>query len=178
VDIEEQCRAVENARDGDPDSWERLYRNAYGRLWAYAACHAAPDMADDLVAETMVRAVAGIECFRWEPAGFDAWLFGILRRVCADHHRRRFRDRNCPLPDLHTPQGSPGDAVELDEEHAQIKRAFGRLSPAEQHLLELRVIAGLSGDEVARLLGKRAGTVRTAQSRALAHLRQLLEQSW
>ena len=42
-------------------------------------------------------------------------------------------------------------------------------------MLELRVIAGLSADQVAAVLGKRAGTVRTAQSRALAHLRELVE---
>jgi len=178
VDIDEQRRAVDGARDGDPDAWEVLYRNAHGRLWAYSARHAGADMADDLVAETMARAVAGIARYRWEPSGFDAWLFGILRRVCADHHRRNFRARDRPAPNQENDSGSPGDGIELDEDHAQIRTAFERLSPAEQQVLELRVIAGLSSDDVARILGKQAGTVRTAQSRAVAHLRELLGESW
>jgi RNA polymerase sigma-70 factor (ECF subfamily) len=178
VDIDDQRQAVDGARDGDPDAWELLYRNAHGRLWAYSSRHAGADMADDLVAETMSRAVAGIAGYRWGPSGFDAWLFGILRRVCADHHRRHFRDRDRPAPNPENDGSGPGEAIELAEEHAQIRTAFERLSPAEQELLELRVIAGLSSDDVARILGKRAGTVRTAQSRAVAHLRELLERSW
>ncbi|MDQ6909806.1 MAG: sigma-70 family RNA polymerase sigma factor [Actinomycetota bacterium] len=178
MDIEEQRRAVEGARHGDLEAWELLYRNAYGRLWAYSARHAGTDAAEDLVAETMARAVAGIARYRWGPSGFDAWLFGILRHVCADHHRRDSRDRGRPVPSPQSADSGPGDAIELDEEHAQIRRAFERLSESEQQLLELRVIAGLSGDEVARILGKRASAVRTAQSRALAHLRELLGQSW
>jgi RNA polymerase sigma-70 factor (ECF subfamily) len=50
------------------------------------------------------------------------------------------------------------------------------LTPAEQEVLELRVIAGLSAEQVGEVLGRNSGAVRTAQSRALAHLRELMEQ--
>ena len=177
MDSEEQRRTVELARDGDPDAWERLYRNVYPRLLAYAVRQAGADVADDLVSETMARAVNGIKRFRWEPSGIDAWFFGILRHVCADHHRRR-SDGRARLPPAPDGSDAPGDTVELDEDHQQVRKAFDRLSADERQLLELRVIAGLSSDEVARVLGKRAGTVRTAQSRALAHLRQILGEVW
>ena len=53
--------------------------------------------------------------------------------------------------------------------------AFGQLGDDDRELLELRVHAGLSADEVGRLLGKRPGAVRMAQARALQRLRANLE---
>lgn len=173
MDPELQRRLVEQARDGEGDAWVALYRSAYPRLRSYAARHGGYDVADDLVSETMARAVAGIERFRWETVGFDAWLFGILRRVCADHHRQRGRRRR-DIGRAEVEADGPGDALFRAEDHSEVMRAFALLTPSERHLLELRVIAGLSAEEVAHVLGKRAGAVRTAQSRALAHLRQLL----
>jgi RNA polymerase sigma-70 factor (ECF subfamily) len=172
---EEQHCLVERARNGDGEAWESLYRHAYPRLRAYAVRHGDPQVAEDLVSETMVRAVAGIGRFRWEAVGFDAWLFGILRHVCADHHRADSRRRNKPGHVGEHSEGQPGDDLLLSEEHAEIMDAFERLDPREREVLELRVIAGLSAEQVGQLLGKRAGAIRMAQSRALARLRELLE---
>jgi RNA polymerase sigma-70 factor (ECF subfamily) len=69
----------------------------------------------------------------------------------------------------------PDERLVLADEHDQVRRLFGLLNQAERELLELRVIAGLSADDAAAALGKRPGAVRTAQSRALARLRSLLE---
>ena len=170
-------RTVELAAAGDHDAWEQIYRRVYPRLRAYAARHVNADAVDDMVNETMMRAVAGIDRFRWEPAGIDPWLFGIARRVVVDHHRTSGRNRRNARAER-----SPGASVEPAEAliHADelnaVRAAFERLPPADRELLELRVIARLSAEEVAAVLGKRPGTVRTAQSRALARLRTIMDQ--
>jgi RNA polymerase sigma-70 factor (ECF subfamily) len=88
----------------------------------------------------------------------------------------RFR-RGVPAEDRTPASAPPGEALERAGEHAEVRAAFTRLSAPERQVLELRVIAGLSSEETAAVLGKQAGAVRTAQSRALAHLRELLGQS-
>jgi RNA polymerase sigma-70 factor (ECF subfamily) len=168
------------ARRGDPDAWERLYRRIYPRLAAYLARRVGAAHRDDAVSETMARAVAGLDRMTVGPAGFDGWVFGIARRVAADHHRRGHRyQRQDAAASLTAGRGDvPDDSPEVllvAEDHAELRRAFARLNPAEQEVLELRVIAGLTAEQVADVLGKRAGTVRTAQSRALAHLRELVD---
>ena len=168
-------RLVQEAAAGDHAAWERIYRAVYPRPRGYAGQHVGSDTADDVVSETMMRAVAGIDRFRWTPAGIEPWLFGIARRVVADHHRRTGRLRRWsravapPAPSL------PVDAVELADEHAAVRAAFSRLSARDRELLELRVIAGLTPEQAAAVLGKRPGAVRVAQSRALARLRQRLQ---
>jgi RNA polymerase sigma-70 factor (ECF subfamily) len=165
---------VEQARAGNAEAWEILLRALYPRLAAYATRRNGPDYADDVVAETMTRAVESIDRFRWGRAGFDGWVFGIARRVSADHARREAKAaRPSPTPDL--PAGSVDDGLSLAEDHAEVRAAFEMLRPQEREVLELRVIAGLTAEQAAAVLGKRPGTVRVAQSRALARLRELLE---
>ena len=74
-------RLAELAATGDHDAWELIYRAVYPRLRAYAVRHVGHHAAEDLVSETMTRAIRGIDGFRWTAAGIEPWLFGIARRA-------------------------------------------------------------------------------------------------
>jgi RNA polymerase sigma-70 factor (ECF subfamily) len=168
------------ARSGDGDAWEALYRRAYPRLFAYARRRlASDDAARDAVSETMSRAVRSLGRYRAEGAGFDAWLSGIVRHVVMDAQRTGARrsarlDGMVALPDVASSEDGPEERLLGSLEAASVRAAFARLSDADRELLELRVVLGLSSDEVAATLGKRPGAVRMAQARALDRLRSLL----
>ena len=167
---------VERARHGDADAWEDLYRRSFPRLLAYARRRLPDqDQARDAVSEAVTRAVAGIQRYRGDGGGFDAWLYGILRHVVLDQQARARREGPGTLPDGADPTADPGGDALRGEEAEEVRAAFARLGEEDRELLELRVVAGLSSDEVAQVLGRRPGAVRMAQSRALARLRRLLE---
>jgi RNA polymerase sigma-70 factor, ECF subfamily len=172
---------VRAACEGDHAAWEELYRRLYPRIRAYLTRRVGVAQADDAVSETMARVVSGIHRFRWGPAGFDGWVFGIARHVAADHHRKAIRHRRqdtAAMGAMLTFDGSgeaPGDGVVTADDHTQLRRAFAQLNEAERELLELRIVAGLSAEQVAAVLHKAPGAVRTAQSRALGRLRRMLE---
>jgi RNA polymerase sigma-70 factor, ECF subfamily len=172
---------VDAARHGDRAAWEQLYRRLYPRLRSYLARHVGYEGVEDAVNETMAKAIAGIESYRSGPSGFDGWVFGIARHVRADHFRRYARDRREHTYAHHIGgHGPDGDLpvdhdLDLADDHARIRSMFSKLQPAEREILELRVIAGLSADQVAALLRRQPGAVRTSQSRALSHLRRLME---
>lgn len=170
---------VAAAGRGDGAAWELLYRRLYPRLRAYVARRVDAGQVEDTVSETMMRAVGGIENYRPGAAGFDGWMFGIARRVCADHHRRRARLRRqdgvaAGMAEVIEDGRAPGDPASAADDHAELRRAFELLPPADRQILELRVIAGLSVEQTASVLDKAPGAVRTAQSRALARLRRLM----
>ena len=166
---------VRDARQGDGGAWEALYRRAYPRLLAYARRRLpSDDAARDAVSETMARAVRSIGTFRDDGNGFDAWLSGILRHVVLDAQRaagRRPVAAVAAVPDVASTAAGPEDELVAGFDAASVRAAFARLDDADRELLELRVVLGLSSDEVASVLGKRAGAVRMAQSRALDRLR-------
>jgi RNA polymerase sigma-70 factor (ECF subfamily) len=180
IEPTEARRLVDAAAHGDDAAWEALYRALYPRLRAFFVRRVGAEQADDAVGETMMRAVASIDHFAWTEAGFDGWVFGIARHVSVDHHRRQERVRRyhhiSRMFAGNKTDGTP--PVEQDlvigDDQALVRQLFAQLTPDEQELLELRVIAGLSAEQVGEVLGYKAGAVRTAQSRALAHLRQLM----
>jgi RNA polymerase sigma-70 factor (ECF subfamily) len=168
---------VERARRGDQQAWAGLYRVAYPRLVGFAHRRlGAHDLACDTVSETMARAVAAIDAYVGDDAGFTPWLFGICRHVIADMQRAMFRALPPGLLRHDAEPASPEDAVVEDEQRTALRAAFGRLDADERELLELRVVAGLSSAEVAAMLGKQPSAVRMAQKRALVRLRTFVEE--
>ncbi len=176
----DELALVSAAGTGDSAAWVVLYRRIYPRLRAYLARRVHAGHVEDTVSETMMRAVRCIDSYQPGPAGFDGWVFGIARRVCADYHRRRARLRRqdevaAGMAEVIEDGRVPGDPVAAADDHAELRRAFELLPPGDQQVLELRVIAGLSVEQAASVLEKAPGAVRTAQSRALGRLRQLIE---
>lgn len=176
-----RCLA-DGARERDPDAWEQLYRLIHPRLFAFARNRLSDDVdAEDVVSETMTRALSQIDRFRWRDPGIEAWLFGIGRNVLHEHHRRTGRTQprseidpaaatNAPSDD----EGDPASGLIADEEKQAVRHAFLRLRPEDQEILELRFVAGLSAEEIAYIVGRRSGAIRMAQSRALDRLRRQL----
>ncbi len=175
--LDELRTLVERARESDPDAWEKLYVRSYPRLYGYARRRVlSHEEAADAVSEAFTRAYAGIERFKWRGGGFDAWMYRILRNVLLETHRRGLR-RSVSWFELAGEEPNPMDHVLANEEGAALRAAFARLAPEDREILELRVVWGLDASEVARIVRKRAGAVRMAQSRALARLRALMLES-
>ena len=131
------------------------------------------DDAGEALSETFARAIDKSSSFRGDAYAFRAWLFSIARNVSTDQHRRRARlVVVADHPDTaDRPQPSGEELAIQREEVAEVRRGFGRLSRAEQEVLWLRVCSGLSAADVGAVLGKKAGTVRMQQFRALEALR-------
>ena len=70
----------------------------------------------------------------------------------------------------------PSTAVEKRQQQQQLRDAIGRLTADQQRVILLRVGEGLKLAEVASLMGKSEGAVKTLQHRAVRRLRKLLEQ--
>lgn len=156
---------------GDAAAWEALYGRVYPAMLAYADRRlGAVEDARDAVSESWSRALAGVERMSALVPVPEAWLFGILRHVVIDQQRRNYRTRDLPVPRLIEEPGAL-DGIVLDEEQADVRKAFARLSERDQELLELRVVADLGSEEVASVLGMQPGAVRMAQARALDRLR-------
>lgn len=173
-------RLVEQARAGDPDAWELIYRRAYPRLIAYARHRlASSEQAEEAVSETMLRAIGAVGRYHRTASGFDGWLFGIARNVVLETYRAGGRQRTVDPATLTTEpsptEAEPESVAMAGEERRLLARAFALLPEADRDVLELRVLAGLGAEQVGALTGRRAGAVRQAQSRALARLRTEFE---
>ena len=165
-DPREVARLVVAAQRNDRDAFGQLYRLYYRPIYNLARFYL-PQQAEDIVAETFVRAWSGIVRYRDTGRPFVTWLYGIARHIVADERRARRRvEPRSELPD------SPTE-MEHDD---RIMLAMGmeRLPAGQRRVLELRYLLGLSHPEIAVLLQKSVGAVKAQRWRALQSLSTIL----
>jgi RNA polymerase sigma-70 factor, ECF subfamily len=167
------------AREGSEWALTGLYRALYPRIVAYLR-GVEPADADDLASDTWLDVARGLERFRGDERALRAWAFTIARRRVSDLRRHRTRKRIVPTPpDLLVESGGVGDAEQDAFASLGTDWAFALITsslPRDQaEVVLLSVLGDLGADEVARIVGKRPGTVRVLQHRALRRLARVLE---
>jgi RNA polymerase sigma-70 factor (ECF subfamily) len=142
------------------------------RLRRYArALTGSPDTADDLVQETLQRALEKLSMWQRE-RDLRPWLFSIMHNLHVDSRRRDHRIDFCDEDDLPVPaqRASQQDGLELRD----LDRALALLPPDQREVLLLVGLEELSYAEVASALKIPQGTVMSRLSRARGRLRALL----
>lgn len=165
------------AQAGAAWAFEELWQHYAGRVRGYLRRQGAED-ADDLTSETFLGAFRTIGSFRGDEDAFRSWLFSIAHRRLVDERRRRSRrPRGLPVDGGGLPAVTDGGIEEAVAglSDSVVERLVRELPRLQRDVLLLRVVAGLPAEEVGRLVGRRAGAVRTIQHRALATLRARLE---
>lgn len=160
------------ARAGAEWAFASLYRDNTPRLLRYLGAQHRD--AEDIVAETWLDAARNLGAFVGFEDDFRAWLFTIARRRLTDQRRKDARRPVEPAPtEVLSVIASPSAESEalaggLGDDAA--RRIVAALPPAQAEIVLLRVVAGLTVDQVAEITGRRAGSVRVIQHRALAQL--------
>jgi RNA polymerase sigma-70 factor (ECF subfamily) len=142
------------------------------RAFARGLC-GRPDMADDLVQETLLKAWAAQD--RFEPGtSMRAWTFVILRNAyLTDMRRNRFRgeyDETVAERILTAPAGQE-QPIHLSDIH----RALLTLPPERREALLLVGAGGFSYEEAAQICGCAVGTIKSRVGRARAALAAMIE---
>jgi RNA polymerase sigma-70 factor (ECF subfamily) len=140
----------------------------------------APDVADDVASETWISAAAGLNRFAGDADQFRAWLFTIARHRLIDQRRREKRrpvvdNAEDATQELAATGPSPEEAVTSAMAGDEAARRIANILSADQaDVILMRVVGGLSVEEVARIMGKTEVTVRVLQSRGLKRLQKYL----
>lgn len=162
------------ARTGAEWAIAVLYDELQPSLVAYLRSQE-PGEAEDLASEVWQGIGEGLSRFEGDEAGFRAWVFTIARHRLIDWRRRRTRrpevmagdERLVALAGADDPASAAVASVVSDE---AIRRIRQILPQDQAEVIVLRVLADLDADQVGRILGKRPGTVRVLQHRALRRL--------
>jgi RNA polymerase sigma-70 factor (ECF subfamily) len=142
-----------------------VYRYCYRRLGSREA-------AEDATSQVFSNALAALPGFR--RGSFRAWLFTIANNVVTDVYRRRRPTQ--PLDGVPEPVDqtrTPEERAVAADESRNLRAVMGRLTADQQQVLELR-LAGLTGAEIAAVLGRDVAAVKMLQLRAMRRLRVLL----
>jgi RNA polymerase sigma-70 factor (ECF subfamily) len=179
-----QGRNFDNLSDEELVTFARRDRAVFGILYERHAqdIHAFilsrtrghPELARDLTSQVFTRALASLSNYR--SRSFRGWLYAIARNLVIDEYRRR--KPVAPLESAgHVPTDQPGldDQVIVADARAQLHAALSQLSEVPQQIVRLR-LQGLTGNEIADRMGMSREAVKSAQYRAFAKLRDILQE--
>jgi RNA polymerase sigma-70 factor (ECF subfamily) len=170
-------RALDEARAGEACGFDALFRATGPAVAGYLRARGVSDP-DGAANDVFLRAFKTIHTFQGDGERFRAWLFTIAHNAAIDDNRRRKRRvKETPLdraPD--TAGGDVEDDLLTRLAEDRVRALLDHLSPDQREALMLRVVADLSVEETAAVMGKGYEAVKALQRRGLATLRRQLSE--
>ena len=164
---------VARAQRGDRAALEDLYLLHFDRVYSYLHMSVGNRHdAEDLTTQTFMKMLEAIRRFEWRSVPFSAWLLRIAHNLAMDHFRAHRRWR----PEEEVPESADGEECSAEEQalaslgETRVLTLIERLAPEQQQVLMLKFVYRFSNGEVASILGKTEGAVKSLQHRALASL--------
>lgn len=170
---------VRKAQRGDADAFSAIFDQQYTPVYRYCFYRLGDvKLAQDLTSEVFVRMVEKLDTY--EPSGRPllAWLYTIARNLVADDYRRNGKVTHLPLDEALT-SGMHANPVQQTEQSLLadcLRLVIEKLTEDQQQVILLKYVENQSNAQVARILGKTRGAVKSLQHRALASLRRALEE--
>jgi len=170
--------AVERAAEGDTDAFSFLYERYVTRIYNYIYYRTGnPYEAEDLTSRVFHRALHHIERYDNRGVPFSAWLYRIAHNLVANWHRDNSRRKEVPLEDytlqpvrVNAPEASVVENQELEAMLVVIRR----LPADRQQLLILKFVERMSNAEVAVIMRRSEGAIKSLYHRTLMSLRDEL----
>ncbi|GAB4582028.1 MAG: hypothetical protein Fur0022_47800 [Anaerolineales bacterium] len=165
---------VQCAKEGDKAAFVALYERYQPSVFTYFYYRVDDQtLAEDLTAEVFVRMVAKLHTYR-ATSPLLAWLYTIARNLLADHYRET--SRVAPLNERTIMSSSdPTEEVHRRLREAELRTALKRLTEEQRQVIILKFIERRSNLQIATLLGKTEGAIKSLQHRALDSLRRQLD---
>ncbi len=167
---------VKLAVSGDAEAFSYLYEQNVTRIYNYIFYRIGSEAdAEDLTARVFHRAFGHIEKYQEKGVPFTAWLYRIAHNLTANWYRDTRRRKEVSLED-HTDLPHQAELPERELEKTQEKEvllnAIRRLPPDRQQLILLKYLEDLSNGEIAVIMGKTEGAIKSLYHRSLIALRE------
>jgi RNA polymerase sigma-70 factor (ECF subfamily) len=143
-----------------------LFNYLYRWVWDSGVC-------EDLIHDAFERIWKKRR--RIDAEKLDALIWTTVINLARNHHSRSTRWRWVPLPATLLGPDSSEESLEMDSKDRRLCDALGQISPRSREVILLELYSGMSGAEIARMLGIAEGTVASRKHNAINRLRSLLE---
>ena len=169
-------RLVEEAQAGDAWAFGCLFDHFHLPIYRFVASRVRrPSDAEDLTQLVFVKALEALPRYESRGIPFGGWLFRLARNAVIDFVRTNHE--HADLAQTVERGGldiGPHELAVIRQEMDAVGAAMSALTEDQRDAIALRFFAGLSARETAAVMGKREGTVRGLQFRAIAAMRRQL----
>ena len=167
---------IRRAQAYDSAAFAEIYDCHYEGVYTYVYCRVNnTHVAEDLAAEAFLRALEGIGSFQFRGVPIAAWLYRIAGNLVNDYFRVQARQDVVPLQDELLPTASnPSDIVERQFTYRRLQESLHELTDEQRQVVLLRFVQGLDIKDIAYVMGKPEGAIKSLQHRALSTMGRYL----
>lgn len=169
---------IAKAAAGDREAFGRLYEEHSVRVFRHAYFLTGDvNLAEDLTAQTFLKALEAIGRYENRGVPFIAWLLRITVNLAINHKKALKNGIHAQLPEQLEDDdalGSPETSCAMKSEGERVWAKVKELPPEQRQVIVMRFMDDLPYSDVAAVLGKSIGAVRVIQFRALNNLRTLM----
>jgi RNA polymerase sigma-70 factor (ECF subfamily) len=178
VVAEREQLPIAQARAGDPEAWDALYRRYQLPLYVYVFELVRDEQASfDLVQETFINAARYLSTLR-EDHRFGSWLFGIAHQKVIQRWRKSGREQLSfeeLSEDAQDEDPTPDELLIQKEDESRFMALLNELPPAHRSVLLLHYLEEFSLEQIAEVTGASVGTVKSRLHYARKSLRKLFD---
>jgi RNA polymerase sigma-70 factor (ECF subfamily) len=166
---------IVSASQGNQEAFTLLYERYVTRIYNYIYYRTGnPAEAEDLTSRVFHRALAHINHYSNRGVPFSAWLYRIAHNLVANWHRDNSRRNEVPLDDqtgLSHRGEHPEHALVNNQELENLLGMIRKLPPERQQLLILKFVEGMSNADIAVIMRRSEGAIKSLYHRTLLALR-------
>ncbi len=175
---ESDAALVARAKE-DPEVFGVLYERYVSRIYSYIYYRTGNHHdAEDLTAHTFHRAFQHVPRYVDRGLPFSAWLYRIAHNLVANWYRDRGRRQMISIDDLVLSahgRDDPVAAVQDRDREQELMRVIRTLQPERQQLLILKFVEQMSNAEIARIMGRTEGAIKSLYHRTLLALQEEMQ---
>lgn len=188
MELDDERRIIIESQT-NPEAFGAIFDTYYSKMLAYTVRRTGSVViAEEIVSEVFIKALKNLSKFQWQGISIEAWLF----RITINEIRMHFRGSApiASLDELYLLEGfepqadydvlqealDAQDQLERHEQFIRARKLIHSLPTKYQDVILLRFIEHKKISEIAHILNKKEGTVKSLLSRGLARLREAISQ--
>ncbi|MFW6118294.1 MAG: RNA polymerase sigma factor [Chloroflexota bacterium] len=185
MDLTEEKKLVKQAQKA-PEAFAELYDQYYPKIFGYVLRRTTNlEAAQDITSEIFLKALRKLWQFRWRNVPFSSWLYRIATNEINQYFRKAEYKKSISMEELQeqgfeliSPHDLESELIEAQEKLKQyqdfleIQEKIVRLPAKYQEVIALRFFEQKQINEIAEILGKKEGTIKSLLHRAVQKLRE------
>jgi RNA polymerase sigma-70 factor, ECF subfamily len=189
MERDEEKKLVEEARK-NPEAFSGIFEAYYPAILRYVLHRTGnAAAADDITSEVFFKALNKLSSFRWAGVPFSSWLYRIAGNETIDFFRRQSHEPKSydafetplDIPDISSRQDIENEMIRAQDDidnnakYIEVKQALKTLPQKYQEVLVLRFLEDKKISEIADVLGKNEGTIKSLISRGVDRLKKYFD---
>lgn len=185
MELTEEEKLISRSKN-DSEAFGELYDNYHSQIYGYILKRTGNiAIAEDITSDTFFKALDNLSKFRWQGYSFSSWLYRIANNCIIDHYRKASKEDKVTQSEVLNLNSSSDnsasteliamqDEFEKNQQYVQIHKAIMELPINYQEVISLRYFENKKVNEIASIVDKPEGTVKSLISRGMDMLSEKL----